>query len=251
MGNPANTIDEVIEQLTHIVESAKADEARFGYFAALYRLVTREVKARIDEGGFFDDDSRMERLDVVFANRYLEAFEQRQQHLPTTQSWAYAFDEADHWWPVVLQHLLLGMNAHINLDLGIAAARVCPGNELASLQADFDRINSLLAEMVGQVQESLTWVWPPLRWLTRGLGTVDDAIINFSMRRARDAAWAVATRLAPLSAERQAIEIANLDASVSHFAQVIRRPGFLLSTVAKVVRIGERGTIREIIQALE
>ena len=38
--------------------------------------MTKTVKARIDEGGFFDDDRRMEKLDVVFANRYLDAYDQ-------------------------------------------------------------------------------------------------------------------------------------------------------------------------------
>ena len=47
--------------------------------------------------------------------------------------------------PVILQHLLLGINAHINLDLGIAAVETSPGNQLAPLKNDFDMINKLLA----------------------------------------------------------------------------------------------------------
>jgi len=55
----------------------------------------------------------------------------------------------------VPQHLLLGMNAHINLDLGVAAARVCPADQLPNLKNDFDRINLILSDLIGAVQEEL------------------------------------------------------------------------------------------------
>ena len=70
---PADTIDEVVERLTEIVEWSRAANSRLGYFAALYRKVTVKVHEGIADG-FFDEGDRMERLDVIFANRYLEAF---------------------------------------------------------------------------------------------------------------------------------------------------------------------------------
>jgi hypothetical protein len=81
----------------------------------------------------------MERLDVVFANRYLVAFEQSQNNQAPTRSWQLTFETSRRWWPIVLQHLLLGMNAHINLDLGIVAARTSPDIWLAELQINFYR----------------------------------------------------------------------------------------------------------------
>jgi len=36
-----------------------------------------------------------------------------------------------------MQNLLLGMNAHINLDLGIAAVQTCGGADLIMLKDDF------------------------------------------------------------------------------------------------------------------
>ncbi|WP_394351324.1 MULTISPECIES: DUF5995 family protein [Cyclobacterium] len=37
-------------------------------------------------------------------------------------AWAYAFDQVDK--PLItVQHVMLGMNAHINLNLAVAAAR--------------------------------------------------------------------------------------------------------------------------------
>ncbi len=245
----AETIDEVIEQLTAIIDRCVEDELRLGYFAALYRKVTVEVKTGIAEG-FFDDGARMERLDVIFANRYLTAYDAHRAGRPTTEAWAYAFEIADQWWPIVLQHLLLGMNAHINLDLGVAAAKTVPADELPNLHGDFNRINDILSRLVAEVKEELAEIWWTLRLFNRYLGSVEDAIINFSMTNARDAAWDVALRLAPMDDEERGVAIAALDADVRRFGRVIRHPGVLASTVLKTVRLGERGSVRRKIEIL-
>lgn len=244
------TLDDVLAGLTTIVDEARAAPSRVGYFAALYRKVTARVKERVDAGGFFDDDARMERLDVVFARRYLDALAARRAGHPTTRCWTLAFDATDDWWPIVLQHLLLGMNAHINLDLGIAAVETVGARGLPALRADFDRINALLFELVGEVEAGLTWVWPPLRLATRGLGRVDDALIRFSMTRARDAAWDFAEELAPLDATARARRVVAQDVAMAHLGQLVRRPGLLLGSAAHLVRLGERGGVRRIVDAL-
>ncbi len=132
ISTPATSIDEVIAQLTAIIEWSKQNNSRIGYFAALYRKVTIQVKKGITDN-FFDDGPRMERLDIIFANRYIHACYQYQTEQTPTQSWVRAFNETEHWWPIVLQHLLIGMNAHINLDLGLAAAETVPPGELPGL----------------------------------------------------------------------------------------------------------------------
>jgi hypothetical protein len=57
------------------------------------------------------------------------------------------------------------MNAHINFDLGIAAAEFAPGDELPSLQHDFDEINNILAALVGQVESEINEVSPWINFL--------------------------------------------------------------------------------------
>ncbi len=48
MAARAETIEQIIEQITKIVDEAKADRSRSGYFAALYRKVTIQVKEGIE-----------------------------------------------------------------------------------------------------------------------------------------------------------------------------------------------------------
>lgn len=119
----ANTIQEVIAQLDDIISKGIQNEDRGAYFAALYRKVTQEVANKLTQH-YFEDPIRMEKLDVVFANRYLIAWEQYQNNQTCSLAWKFAFDSAKSNKPMVLEHLLLGMNAHIGLDLGIAAATI-------------------------------------------------------------------------------------------------------------------------------
>ena len=238
----AADIGQVIDRLDAIVGWSRDRSSRLGYFPALYRKVTIAVAGEIERGAF-DDGPRMARLDVAFATRYLDAIDAFRNGQPTTQAWAAAFTAAGHWWPIVLQHLLLGMNAHINLDLGIAAARSVERDELPALRADFDRINGILAGLVAEVRDELAQVWPMLRLFNAVLGRTQTTLINFSMERARDRAWAVAEELAPLPRPAQEAAIARLDRGVAEFARVVRHPGFLLGATTRLVRVGELGSI--------
>jgi len=245
----ATTISEVVATLDRIIVDGRATDSRNAYFAALYRGVTVEVERWIDEGRF-DDGPRMARLDVAFANRYLDAFAARGDGRPMTDAWRVSFDAAGSWWPVVLQHLLLGMNAHINLDLGIAAARTSPGPDLDGLHDDFMRINEILAALVDGTRAQLTTIWPRLRWVERLEGR-DRAIINFSMTKARDCAWDVARRLAPLEPAAQEAEIARLDGEIAALGRRVWKPGFGPLRWALVwVRLGEPRSVDRIIDAL-
>jgi hypothetical protein len=245
----AETIEEVIEQLDSIIDWARTNNSRLGYFAALYRKVTVKVKEGI-AAGFFEDGARMERLDVVFANRYLEALERFQKNRVLTRSWKVAFEASQAWWPIVLQHLLLGMNAHINLDLGIAAARTNPGSAVRDLKSDFMKINDILAALVDGVEQELAHIWPVLGLLDRIGGRTDEVLINFSMLKARDHAWKVAKEFAPLSDPLQASHIDDLDQRVAALARRVRKPGVIIGAATKTIRLGERGTIPQIIDIL-
>lgn len=135
-----HTIQEVIDQLDLIIDWAEDKASPMAYFPCLYRRVTIAVANGIKQG-FFDDGPRMEKLDVIFANRYFEAFDQYLQGEVTTESWKFTFRAAEEYSPLVIQHLLLGINAHINLDLGIAAGQTLEGDAIMDLVEDFNRIN--------------------------------------------------------------------------------------------------------------
>ena len=189
------TIDDVLVRLNRLLDDAIRDGSRIGYFVALYERVTSNVRHALIAGNVFDDGPRMEKLDVVFANRFIEAWEQHVSGQKPTESWGAAFSRLDDPGPLVVQHLMLGMNAHINLDLGIAAATVAPTPaQLESLRADFNRINDVLARLVKMVEVQLTTICPPLSRLA-DLVTVEERIFDFGMATSRDVAWKLAKDL--------------------------------------------------------
>ena len=108
-----------------------------------------------------------------------------------------------------------------------------------------------LAGLVGDVTRELAWVWPPLRWLNRHLGSVDSAIINFSMEKARDAAWSLAEELGRLNESDRDQTIGRRDDEVLQLSHAIRHPGVFVGLVTKVVRLGERGPVSRVIGELE
>jgi hypothetical protein len=246
-----DTINEVIERLNEILEWAIAKGSRIGYFAALYKGVTEKVREGI-ESGLFQDGSRMERFDVIFANRYLEALRMFRTGDQPTRSWLFAFESADGARPVVLQHLLLGINAHINLDLGVAAAEVSKGSELGALQRDFDSINDILAARVSVVQAQIARVSPLTSLLDRIDPTADRAVINFSIERARDQAWTVAELLACLPPNAWPDRIDVLDRTTTSLARLVRDPpGWVLNTGLGFIRLAERHSTKHVIEVLQ
>ncbi len=246
----AHSIDEVLAALDTIVADARRDQSRLGFFAVLYRKVTRKVKEGIADG-FFENGPRMERLDVTFANRYLAAYDQWQAGTSPTAAWRVAFEAARSWRPIVLQHLLLGMNAHINLDLGIAAATVAPGAALPGLKTDFERINEILFSLVRQVQTSIGEISPWIAWVD-GLGGKDaDVIVRFSLEIARCEAWDFACELAPLPAEQWDAPVDLRDRHTTEIGRAVRHPGWLGSALLLAVRLREVSDVGRILDVLE
>jgi hypothetical protein len=245
----ANTIDEVISFLDEIITTAKKEKSRLGYFPALYRKVTIKVKKGIKDG-IFNDGHRMEILDVNFANRYLEAYENYSKIGITTKSWKTAFDQCNFWRPIVLQHLLLGMNAHISLDLGIAAAESMRGKNLEDIKEDFNKINDILISMINEVQNDLAEVWPALKYLDKFGGNSDEKISGFGMIIARSAAWKVAEEMWKTPDAKWSDKIEEIDSRVLKISQLLERPRWKLSLILLWIRIRENQSVSDVIDML-
>jgi hypothetical protein len=247
---PAKTIDEVIGQLDEIIARAIREESRLGFFPALYRKVTLKVKEGI-ETNRFQDGPRMEKLDVNFANRYLGALATYQSGGKPAACWLVSFGAAKSWRPIVLQHLLLGMNAHINFDLGIAAAVTCPGDELPPLKHDFDEINKILAGLVNQVEDEINEVSPWIDFLDHIDPSLDDRIINFSMDRARAQAWKVAVSFASIPQDEWSAPMDELDRKIASLGNKVADPGNpILSIGLLLIRARESNNVRHVIEVL-
>jgi hypothetical protein len=250
-GAPAQTIDEVIHQLEQLIAECIDAKDRIGYFAALYHKVTVRVKEGILNNEF-DNGARMERLDVIFANRFLSAVEQCRNGQPTTGSWKATFDASRKRKILVLQHLLLGMNAHINLDLGIAAVEAANRNDLQSIRNDFNSINTILASLIFEVMNELNRV-SPLLSLFGFHATNPSILIQFSITNARDGAWSFAEDLSekigkPAWAWTNCIE--SRDATIAKLGLSLTKPkGFFIRLTVWIIHLFEWKNPANVIKA--
>ena len=237
----AHSINEVIATFDVIIDWAIKAENGLGYFPTVYKRATVAIRDKIEEGGYFEDDERMTRFDIIFAQRYfdaLNAYFHPEAYEAPTHTWQWCFDgheypEPDD--PIMLQHMLTAVNSHVNLDLGIAAAMAAGAEPIAGLHNDFNRINELLAGEVGIFLVTLSRLSPRVR-LIRRLLFCEDRILGEVLRIFRDLAWAFSNQVAA-QPKRRRDNIAVHDAWAGVLGSYYLHPG---DSVHRLVRwIGE------------
>jgi hypothetical protein len=158
-------------------------------FNYLYLRVTEEVR---DSRAGFESPEFVERLAVVFAQFYLEAYEAASAGKWVSKAWEPLFQSMNAKHIAPIQFALAGMNAHINNDLPWALMQTWDEFELEAQEnspvfRDFELVNTILARVQSEVRAKLQSRF--LRWLDRILGRLDDRIATFNVAKAREEAW--------------------------------------------------------------
>jgi hypothetical protein len=250
VGAPIETIDAAIAAMDREVDRCIDCGDAGGYFTVVYRAVTERVRAGIVAEEFADGE-QMERFDVLFARRYLDALEGWQSGSEgVAASWRLAFETARDRRCLVTQHLLLGINAHINLDLGVAAAAAAPPGEVEALREDFETINDVLSELVDRMQASLAVVSPWTRYVDIAGMRFDEALVTFSLRRARADAWDFATALSTAAPDHRRLLEAQRDHEVAALGARIARPGRPVRWLVGAAQRRERHDLQGVIAGL-
>ena len=244
------TIEEVLNELDSIIASSVRDNNFMGIFAYVYRRTTAQIKAEVEKSGF-EDSARMQKLDVIFANFYLDAYQSYGNKGIVSKCWQTAFD-ASHENITIVQHIMLGMNAHINLDLGKAAALMMLDQDIRPLENDFMKVNDILASLVDEMQTKLSKVSPLMFLLDWAGGRTDENIINFSMTEARKQAWRSANDIHALKGKEGIDKVNEIDQVVNLISDGIWRPDSgLIRRALKIIRYSEVKKVNRIIQGLE
>lgn len=248
-----STIDEVVATNQRIIEWSIASQSRLGYFASLYKRITLAIKTGIAQH-VFQDGPRMERFDVTFASRYfaaLNGYFHPGDYPSISHCWKVAFDGALLPGPIIVQHLLAGVNAHIDLDLGIAAEAVAPGRQLPSLHHDFNTVNAVLASQVSTVVGEIDTLSPVLADIYGVLMQHELDLIADALVIVRDSAWAFAKLLA---AEPDVLHSATIkvhDLKVAELGRLILQPPGFLETIVEVIGARESRDIVKNIETLD
>lgn len=186
---PVRTIDDVIAVMRRI-DSLLPDSDGVKWFNFLYLRVTESVRNSPPVG--WEDAPWLQRLDVVFATLYFDALVSwARDRDATSRAWRALF-ELRHRNVSRLQFAVAGMNAHINHDLAIAVVKVGEERNVEPERGtrqyrDFDRVNSLLERVEGEIKPIL--LMGLISEIDRHLGKVDDVLALWKVRKARETAW--------------------------------------------------------------
>jgi hypothetical protein len=185
---PADAVAVVAARLGDAVAGLPPGDG-VGVFGGIYLQVTDAVVRRLGEDGYFTSPADVARLDTLFADRFLGALS-----APVPPAcWRPLLDLRLHPGIRPVQFALAGMNSHIEHDLPLSVVDSCRSLDCPpqALEADFHRVNDLLADLEQRVREELLTL--PAGW------DVADPLLHlldsWSIDAARDAAWASARML--------------------------------------------------------
>jgi hypothetical protein len=243
------TIEEVLKKLDEIIIWAKENQSPVGYFACTYRIMTAQVLKGIQQKKF-EDNPRMTQLDLAFANRYLEAWDAYSKGQQCTNSWYLAFEATKNKNLLILQHIFLGMNAHINLDLGISAATIMPYRKINPLKKDFENINNVISSINQKVQDSLNKICYPVELIDKISNGKDNAVLDFAISRARETSWATAVMTSNTPNFLRSSVIGIVDYAAAKVASQILNPKILTPALTKELKKCESSYVVKNIEIL-
>jgi hypothetical protein len=184
------TVADVVRRLQLIQrELAPTDGLR--HFNRVYLTVTEQVGAALERGGSFRDDAFISRLDVVFAQLWIDAYDAACSGATVPAAWRPLFAVRRSGGRLPLQYALAGMNAHIEHDLPLAVVQTCVETgrtpDTPGVHADYEAVNTLLAAAERGLRRSF------LDEVSEMVDAVVDPVVHvvnaWNIDKARDAAW--------------------------------------------------------------
>ena len=224
---PFLSAEDASDKLAAYLQAFRSAGDRRSVFATCYLVMTRTMVKNLQQQ-MFDDNVWVEKYLVAFANLYRIALLQREADddcLPSC--WKAAFDSAETGSSLVIQDLVLGINAHVNHDLALALQTVSIDPH-ESRHADHDRVNLVLQQATQPVETAISQLYAPgLGLLARALGPLGSDVTNFSLDAAREHAWSMALALCSsddTTPDRQAAIRQSLDSTAVVLAKIILTP---------------------------
>ena len=222
MSTPYQTIDEVVRDFAAREARFRSAADRRCIFLTLYGLVSTEIRSRLNER-YFTDNEWAHRYAVTFANLYREALERydagRLTEVP--KAWRLCFDAAKAGNGLVLQDMFLGVNAHVNNDLPLALVGASIEPDRALRYKDHTAVNTVLGRITERATQRVAALYAPgLTAMDELGGQVDELMSSFSLQVAREGAWESAVSLA---SARTAAERGLVTRLISSRAAVMAR----------------------------
>ncbi|HUO72565.1 MAG TPA: DUF5995 family protein [Solirubrobacteraceae bacterium] len=186
----AGTIDEVLALMQRLDQSLPPSDG-VRWFNRLYLDVTVAVREYCRTGPLTAPPF-LEQLDVVFANKFFDAYDAAAAGSQVPRCWAPLFDARHDARIAPLQFALAGMNAHIGHDLPISVVATCEAltvlpTDDSPQHVDYTAVNAILATVEAQTKQWL--LTGAIKEIDHAVAPLDDAVAIWSIEHARNAAW--------------------------------------------------------------
>jgi hypothetical protein len=192
-----DSIDGVAAAMQERLDALAPDQEHRREFLGTYQRTTVAVGKAVQDG-VFEDGPWVEAWDVAFANLYIDALDADLGGQRVPRPWRLALDAPPELKP--LQHVLLGINAHINYDLPQALLAVISDEDFADpalmerRRADHERIDGVLSGRVAAEDDELS-TRSARSLLDRVLQPLNQRASRRFLREARQKVWHNTTEL--------------------------------------------------------
>jgi hypothetical protein len=186
-----DSIDGVVAAMQDRRDRLSPEQAHLREFLGTYERTTIAVGKAVRDG-VFEDGPWVEDWDVAFADLYLDALDADLGGGRVPRPWRLAFEAPPDLKP--LQHVLLGINAHINYDLPQALLAVISDEDfrdptiLDRRRRDHERIDGVLSGRVAAEDQELASV-SARSLLDRLLTPLNQRASRRFLREARQKVW--------------------------------------------------------------
>lgn len=218
------SVSEVIENFKWLENYFLNHNDLRGVFVTAYLHITQSIGAAIEEETFQNNSWSQQYL-ICFANLYRIALlnYEKKNTDQVPKSWVIAYDLATDKKGYIIQHLILGINAHINHDLALALHEVSIDPSREEKYQDHTDINLILGKATEGLKRSVAEKYAPiLKRLDRVFGTIDDEITAFSIPKAREHSWSMSIALTSAQTDVERAVIQNtLDEQSAVLARLI------------------------------
>jgi hypothetical protein len=213
-----------------LIDQWESDSDHRSIFLTCYRMMTENMLAAVERKDF-KDPPWVEKLLMHFAEYYfnaLQAYDQDPHSAPQVWQVAHNFTRNPDAW--ALQKLLLGVNAHINLDLVLTLGEILETewellseDERASRFWDYCYVNDIIAQTIDAVQDQV--LEPAMPWMDlvdKIFGNQDERLISRMLTSWRDKVWDYAMILLAAKATGEQVKlIEQVEADALKLAQGI------------------------------
>jgi Family of unknown function (DUF5995) len=195
-------IDEAVHYMRNTLTQFHGQRDKRAIFLRVYYIMTLEVHAAIYQLGdykgkrIFYDRDWVKSLSGKFSSLYFHSLNALGRDLDTELAWQEAYKTARRSSSSVVENATLGINAHINKDLGQAIAENLDPkdlNDYPTLQLrkfDHDQVNNLLVRTLEYIQDVLARDYEPgIEIADHLLGSLDERLSTVGLKYYRERVW--------------------------------------------------------------